>query len=437
MARETKARIPTAAEIRRVTKRGVQWIITEDEFVAKLKSGRRLRLKMGFDPTAPAITLGWAVGLRKLRQLQDLGHTVVVIIGDWTARIGDPSGQSQTRKMLSTREVRANAQKILGQFYKILDRKRTEVRWQREWYDNFRLTKLATLASHVTVSKMLGRDDFWKRFQAERPIHIQEFIYPLLQAYDSVAVSADVEFGGTDQEFNILLGRELQPKYNQPAQCAFLMPLLVGLDGQQKMSQSLGNYIAVDDSPSEMYGKIMSLPDGAIVEYFELLTDVPERELIGIRNAIAHRTENPMKFKMRLGREIVSEFHTKALAREAEKDFELTFRSRTLARTGTVRRPVPKGTVTVSVSFKGKDSKVEALPPLLRRSGIVASASDARRLINEGAVREVGSGAASGRYLVRHTPKAARSSRVVVSPGTVYRVGKHRFLRIVDADKQP
>ena len=436
-ARRGKARVPTRAELRRIVERGKAWIVTEQEFVDRLHSGKRLRLKMGFDPTVPVITLGWAVGLRKLRQLQDLGHTVVIIIGDWTARIGDPSGQSQTRKMLSTRRVRANARIILDQFNKILDRRRTEVRWQREWFDNFKLTKLAALASHVTVSKMLARDDFRSRFQGERPIQLQEFIYPLLQAYDSVAVSADVEFGGTDQEFNILLGRELQPKYGQPPQCAFLMPLLVGLDGKQKMSQSLGNFIAIDDPPNDMYGKIMSLPDSVMVEYFELLTDISDQQLRHIGNAIALRSENPMGIKKRLAREIVTQFHNKSLALTAEREFELLFGKRARSRSAAVRRRLPMGTVDVAVSFKGRHTKLEALPLILRRSGVVSSTSEARRLINEGAVKEVGTVGASGRYVARHTPKAVRSSRVSVSPGTMFRVGKRRFLCIMDADKHP
>ncbi len=435
MPRARKARVPTPAQLRRITKRGVAWIIPEDEFEQRLRSGTRLRLKMGFDPTVPVITLGWAVGLRKLRQLQDLGHTVVIIIGDWTARIGDPSEQSRTRRMIPTRQVRSNANKILQQFYKILDRRLTEVRWQREWFDDFPLTKLATLASNVTVSKMLSRADFWKRFEAKRPIHLQEFIYPLLQAYDSVEVKADVEFGGTDQEFNILLGRELQPKYNQPAQCAFFMRLLVGLDGKKKMSQSLDNYVAIDEPADQMYGKIMRLPDSVMDEYFELLTDVSDRELTAIRNSLTDRTQNPIDLKMRLAREIVTQFHSKELAFEVGEEFHLTYRTRTPKTVAADLIPLPRTIEEVPVRFRGRRVKTESLPTLLNRSGLVSSVSEARRLINEGAVRHVGTVVGHQDIWSRQTPKALRSAKIQVGEGMIIRVGKHRFLRIVDADK--
>ncbi|TEU01783.1 MAG: tyrosine--tRNA ligase, partial [Dehalococcoidia bacterium] len=281
--------------MRRITTRAVAEIVPHQEFVDGLRSPPPggLRLKMGFDPTKPVITLGWAVGLRKLRQLQELGHTVVVIIGDWTARIGDPSEESQTRPMLTAEEVQANAQAILRQFYKVLDESRTEIRHQSEWFDEFTLTDVVRLAARFTVAQMLQRDDFAQRYAEHKPIGLHELLYPLLQAYDSVAVKADVEFGGTDQKFNNLVGRELQRMLSAegggPAgqgQAVFLVPLLVGLDGKQKMSQSLGNYIAIDDPPEEMYGKLMSIPDSLIMDYFELLTDVPDEELTGIRKAV-------------------------------------------------------------------------------------------------------------------------------------------------------
>src|SRR3990172_3724838 len=313
---ETKPCIPTDDELNRITTRAVAEIIPQREFVDGLRSGRPLRLKMGFDPTKPIITLGWAVGLRKLRQLQDLGHTVVVIIGDWTARIGDPSGQSQTRPMLSEEEVKANSDAILRQFYKVLDSDRTEIRRQSEWFDTFSLADVVRLAALFTASQMLQRDDFAQRFSEHRPIGLHEFVYPLLQAYDSVAVEADVEFGGTDQKFNNLVGRELQRMLGQKAgpagqgQAVFLVPLLVGLDGKHKMSQSLGNYIAINEPPQEMYGKLMSIPDSLIMDYFELLTDVPESELFRIRQSLDQGSLNPMDTKMRLAWEIVSQFHS-------------------------------------------------------------------------------------------------------------------------------
>ncbi|MFB3093545.1 MAG: tyrosine--tRNA ligase, partial [Dehalococcoidia bacterium] len=287
-----RVRIPPDDELRRITTRAVAEIVPHQEFVDGLLSGKPMRLKMGFDPTVPVITLGWAVGLRKLRQLQDLGHTVVIIIGDWTARIGDPSGASQTRPMLTTEEVQANSEAILRQFYKILDEPRTEIRRQSEWFDSFTLTDVVRLSARYTVAQMLQRDDFAQRYAERKPIGLHELLYPLLQAYDSVAVDADVEFGGTDQKFNNLLGREMQRAAGQKAgpagegQAVFLVPLHVGLDGTQKMSQSLGNYIAIDDPPHEMYGKLMSIPDTLIADYFELLTDVPDEELAAVRKTI-------------------------------------------------------------------------------------------------------------------------------------------------------
>ena len=402
-----EVRVPTEDELRWITTRAVAEIVPHKEFVDALRSGRSLRLKQGFDPTKPLITLGWAVGLRKLRQLQDLGHTVVVIIGDWTARIGDPSGQSLTRPMLSQEEVKANAQAILRQFYRILDEGRTEVRWQSEWFGPFTLADVVRLAARFTVAQMLQREDFAQRFQARKPIGIHELIYPLLQAYDSVAIRADVEFGGTDQKFNILVGREIQSMMGQRPQSVFLVPLLVGLDGKQKMSQSLGNYIAVEDPPHDMYGKVMSLPDAAMLDYFELLTDVPEEELAGIRQSLERRSVNPMEVKMRLAREIVAQFHDERAAREAEAEFVHTYRERELPEEGVPSIALAKGTYS--------------LPYIIHQSGLAPSRSEARRLVNDGAVE------INGHQVTIHA--------VELKPGDVLKVGKHRFLRIVDADR--
>lgn len=421
------ARTPSDEELRWITQRAVDEIIPRDEFIAMLKSGRTLRLKMGFDPTRPVITLGWAVGLRKLRRLQELGHTVVVIIGDWTARIGDPSGQSRTRNMRTTRQVRADANAILEKFFKILDPTLTEVKWQREWFDKFPLTKLARLAGHVTVSKMLERDDFEKRYNAEKPIHLQEFIYPLLQAYDSVAVRADVEFGGTDQKFNILLGRDIQPKYKQQPQSAFLVPLLAGYrGGGEKMSQSLDNYIAIDEPPQEMYGKLMSVPDRFVNQYFELLTNVPDTELESIRKALHKGGVGARDEKMRLARDIVSQFYGVPAAEEAEREFQRVFG----------RREAPDQTRIYRLSFRTAAEKFQRhvadvdgvrrvdslhLPKVLVEVGLAPSQSHARRLIKSGAVDINGD---------VHT-----SEDFALIDGLVFRVGKHRFLRIVDSDQ--
>ncbi|OGO47256.1 MAG: tyrosine--tRNA ligase [Chloroflexi bacterium RBG_16_64_32] len=427
----SRARIPDDETLRRITTRAVAEIVPHQEFEDALRSGRTLRLKMGFDPTKPVITLGWAVGLRKLRQLQDLGHTVVVIIGDWTARIGDPSGASQTRPMLTAEEVQANSEAILRQFYKVLDESRTEIRRQSEWFDGFSLTDVVRLAARFTVAQVLQRDDFAQRYAGHKPIGLHELLYPLLQAYDSVAVEADVEFGGTDQKFNNLMGRELQRMLGQRAgpagdgQAVFLVPLLVGLDGQQKMSQSLGNYIAIDDPPHEMYGKLMSIPDALMIDYFELLTDVPDEELAYIRRSLEERTVNPMEHKMRLAREIVTQFHSREAAREAEEGFVRTFR----------KRETPEETVREVMIppalMEAGEAMPDVLPNLLKTWGVVPSVSEGRRLLRQGAVEINGE-------------KVGAKTLVKLRSGATIRVGKHRFLRIVDlpagrhgADKQP
>lgn len=403
-----QARVPDAAELRRLLRRGVAEVIPEGELVQRLSSGRPLRLKMGFDPTRPVVTLGWAVGLRKLRQFQELGHTVVLIIGDVTAQIGDPSGQSETRPMLTAEEVEANAEAVLRQFFRVLDPELTEVRRQSEWFADFRLGDVVRLAAHATVAQLLQREDFAQRYEQGRPIGLHEFIYPLLQAYDSVAVRADVEFGGTDQKFNILMGRELQPRFGQQPQCAFLMPLLVGLDGERKMSQSLGNYIAIDALPHDMFGKLMSLPDHLIVQYLELLTDVPEEEVEAIARGLQERSLNPMEAKMRMAREVVAQFHGPEAARAAQEEFERVFRRREApAQVPEARLPLRAGPVD--------------LVEVLVEAGMVRSRSEARRLLAQGAIEVDG--------------RTVRDPQATIRDGALVRVGKHRFLRIVDADQ--
>jgi len=397
------ARPPTEKELQRILNRAVAEIIPQEEFVQALYSGRSLRLKMGFDPTKPDVTLGWCVGLRKLRQLQELGHRAVIIIGDWTAQIGDPSGQSQTRPMLTAEEVRANAQSVLRQFFKVLDEGRTEVRWQSEWFGHFDLAQVVRLASRFTVAQMLQRDDFAARFAAKKPIALHELLYPLLQAYDSVAIEADVEFGGTDQKFNCLVGRELQTLLGQRPQSIFLMPLLVGTDGRMKMSQSLGNYIALEDPPRDMYGKVMSIPDHIIMDYFHLLTDVPEEELGEMEEALKGRSVNPMELKMRLAREIVAQFHSPQAAQEAQEHFIRVFRERQLPEdVPTYPLPTPSDAVD--------------MPGLLKAAGLVASRSEAKRLLQEGAIEVDG--------------VVVKALKCPLKPGSIIRVGKARFLRI-------
>ena len=436
-SRPARARVPDDETLRRITTRAVAEIVPHQEFVDGLRSGRPLRLKIGLDPTKPVIHLGWTVPLRKLRQLQDLGHTVVIIIGDWTARIGDPSGASQTRPMLTAEQVQANSQAILPQFYKVLDERRTEIRRQSEWFDKFDLTDVVRLAARFTVAQLLQRDDFAQRYADHKPIGIHELLYPLLQAYDSVAVEADVEFGGTDQRFNNLVGRDLQRMLSAegggPAgegQAVFLVPLLVGLDGKQKMSQSLGNYIPIDDPPHDMYGKIMSIPDSLMMDYFELLTDVPDEELVAIRNSAGEGGAQAMDHKMRLARDIVAQFHSEQDAQAAQDEFVRVFRERetpveaieipfdSLPFVGTAT------TVGVSLPVPVQElARPVKLAALLVESGAARSSSEARRLIEQRAVE------VDGRVV---TGPAAK-----VKPGSVIRVGKHRFLRIVDADKHP
>jgi tyrosyl-tRNA synthetase len=405
----TNARIPTDDELRWLTSRAVAEIIPRNEFIAGLKSGRPLRLKMGFDPSAPDLTLGHAVGLRKLRQLQELGHTVVLIVGDWTAQIGDPSGQSKTRPLLSPEEVKANAETYLAQFFRIVDRARTEVRWQSEWFDDFTLADVVRLGAKFTVAQILEREDFAQRFAGHKPIGVHELFYPLLQAYDSVAVKADVEFGGTDQTFNLLVGRELQPHFDQPPQAVFTVPLLVGTDGSVKMSKSVGNYVAVADPPSEMYGKLMSIADKLIVDYFELLTDTPDEEIAFIRKSIEQHAQNPMEHKMRLAREIVAQFHNEDAARDAESGFVNVFR----------KGEAPSDITEIPVAFIDEVATLD-LNEFLTSAGVVKSRSEARRLLAQGAIEADGIRVADPQLTARRD--------------TVIRVGKHRFLRIIDAD---
>jgi len=396
----------------RLLKRGVVEIIVEEELVKLLESGRKLRLKQGFDPSRPDIHLGHVVGLRKLRQFQELGHQLILIVGDWTAQIGDPSGESATRPMLSAEEVRANAETYMKQFFKVVDREKTKVVWQSEWFGKFTLADVIALTSKFTVAQMLQRDDFAKRYASGRPIAITEFLYPLLQAYDSVVIEADVEFGGTDQKFNCLVGRELQQMVGQPPQQVFLMPLLVGTDGSQKMSKSLENYIAVDEPPSEMYGKVMSIPDDLMMDYFELLTNVPDKELEEFRTELDSQSVNPMVLKKRLAREIVAEFHDQKAAQEAEAHFESV---------------VQRKEAHVSLGIRVSASAVwnRDIGKWLVSKGLVRSNSEVKRLIAQGAVQIVHEDG---------TKDVVSEGHVEIKPGDIIKYGKRRFVKIVNAD---
>ena len=359
-----------------VLSRGVEEIIVRSEFLDRLNSGQKMRLKMGFDPSAPDIHMGHAVGLRKLRQLQEMGHQVVLIVGDWTAQIGDPSGRSETRKMLGIEEVQANAQTYLDQFFKIVDRDRTEIRWQSEWFGPFTLTNVIELTSKFTVAQILAREDFAKRFGENQPISITELLYPLLQGYDSVAIESDVEFGGTDQKFNLLVGRELQQMRDMKPQQCFIMPLLPGTDGVQKMSKSLGNYIGIDEAPQEIFGKVMSIPDSMILPYFDWLTDTPTTEIIEIEKSLNTMSVNPIELKKTVAYRLVSDFHDSKSAALAQDFFEKTVQG------GEVPNDIPEYTVP-----SGGDASNLKLSNLLVDSGLTASNGEARRLIEQGAVR--------------------------------------------------
>ncbi|MCH7578075.1 MAG: tyrosine--tRNA ligase, partial [Chloroflexi bacterium] len=373
------------------------------------------------DPTAPDIHLGHTVVLGKLRQFQDLGHKGVLIIGDYTAMVGDPSGRNATRPMLSPEQIKANAQTYLDQAGKVLDLSpdKLEVRSNSEWLAKMNFADVLRLASKKTVARMLERDTFEKRFKAEQEIGIHELLYPLMQGWDSVCIEADVELGGTDQTFNNLVGRDLQKIEGQQPQVVMIMPLLVGLDGTQKMSQSLGNFIAIDDPPHDMYGKLMSIPDTLIADYFELLTDVPDDELTSIRKAVEKRSANPMDHKMRLARDIVAQFHSDAAAVDSEEDFVRTFRKRELPEEA-IEVPLsalPKA--KISPSSREAGIQTYDLGSAIHTYGLASSLSEARRLIKQGAVE------INGRKIA--------SNLNPLEPGMVIRVGKHRFLRIVDA----
>ncbi len=414
-------------------RRGVSEIIVEQEFVELLRSGKSLRLKMGFDPSRPDIHLGHVVGLRKLRRLQELGHKVILIVGDWTAQIGDPSGESVTRPMLTHQEVMANAESYMTQFFKIVDRDRTETILQSEWFGKFNLATVIDLTRRFTLAQFLERDDFARRYQARRPIAITEFLYPLLQAYDSVAIRSDVEFGGTDQKFNLLVGRDLQSMMGQRPQQCFLMPLLVGTDGVQKMSKSLGNYVAVDDAPKEMFGKVMSIGDGLMLNYFDLLTDAPPEEIEEMRRATSEGSVNPMELKKRLAAEITAQFHPAKAVEEARRHFERTVQGREAPEEAPEVRYEVLGEVCVvrSDGVHGEEARREApiqgglvaTADLIWAAGLAKSKSEAKRLLAQSAV-EIDE--------ARHT-----GASVALRNGAVIRVGRRRYARLVEMDRRP
>ncbi len=389
-----------AGKVESLLKRGVAEVIVEDELKTRLLSGEKLRLKEGFDPSFPDIHLGHVVSLRKLRQFQQMGHQVVLIVGDWTAQIGDPSGQSVTRPMLDAQQVKENAKTYMEQFFKIVDKDKTEVRWQSEWLGKFGLADIIQLTSKFTIAQMLAREDFNNRYQSNQPISITEFLYPLLQAYDSVAIQADVEFGGTDQKFNLLVGRELQSMIGQQPQSILMTHLLVGTDGVKKMSKSLGNYIGVTEPPEEIFGKIMSIPDELLYNYYELLTDIDDEALLNIGKSLNNETVNPMELKKQLGLNIVENLYNRGSALEAEEHF---------------RRTVQHKELPDEISEHVVTADNASLRDFIVEAGLCKSRGEAKRLVLQGAVEVDGN--------------TVKDSNFLLSSGNIIKVGKRRYVK--------
>ncbi len=361
--------------------RGVSDLISEEDLREKLveaeKEGRPLKVKLGLDPSAPDIHLGHTVVLRKLKQFQDLGHEVYLIIGDFTGRIGDPSGKSKTRKQLIEEQVKENARTYQEQFSRVLDKDKTNLVFNGSWLGEMDFADVIKLSSKYTVARMLERDDFANRYENNKPISVHEFFYPLMQGYDSVAIEADIELGGTDQRFNLLVGRNLQKEYGQEPQVIMMMPLLEGLDGVNKMSKSLDNYIGIYDKAVDMYGKVMSIPDELIVRYFKLLTDISLERLEEIKQILADKKTNPMDIKKELACKIVSEYHNKDKAAKAEKEFERVFS----------QGEDPEDMPVIEIDEKQLEDGEIWIVKLVAATGFVDSNSEARRMIKQGAVR--------------------------------------------------
>ena len=369
---------PPVKEQLEIIRRGVEELISEEEMVRKLensiKTNQPLRIKQGFDPTAPDIHLGHTVGIRKLRQFQELGHTIVLIIGDYTGLVGDPSGKNETRPRLQYETLMKNAETYENQFFKILDRSKTEIHYNGEWFAKMKFDEIMNLAAKFTVARILERDDFTKRYKEGNPISLHEFFYPLMQGYDSVAIKADVELGATEQKFNLLTARDVQREYGQEPQVILTLPVLEGIDGGQRMSKSLGNYIGIDDEPDEMYGKIMSIPDNLILKYFTLVTDYSLAQLQEVKRRLNDGQTNPMVLKKELARAIIKMYHSESAARQAEQNFEQIFSKK--------KTPDDIEEIIIPSSDLPKP-----LVKLLTECGAVSSNGEARRLIQQGGVR--------------------------------------------------
>ncbi len=383
-------------------RRGVVDIVSEGELIEKLKKGKPLKIKVGFDPTAPDIHLGHTVLLQKMRQFQELGHEVIFLIGDFTGMIGDPSGSSTTRKALTRDEVILNAKTYQDQIFKILDKERTRVAFNSEWMDAMSVADFIKLASQQTVARMLEREDFKKRYQDEKPISIHEFLYPFVQAYDSVALQADVELGGTDQIFNLFMGREIQKAYVLEPQVIITMPLLEGLDGIQKMSKSYNNYIGINDEPSDMFGKVMSIPDALMWRYYELLSSKSMDEIAQLKQDVEKGIAHPMEVKMELAFELSERFHGREQAVHAKEVFSKVFQARELP------EEMPEFTLSLKRPW---------ICSVLKETGLTKSTSEAKRLIQQGGVKI--------------NAKKVLSDELILSSGTyILQAGKRRFAKV-------
>ncbi len=386
-----------------IIKRGADELILEADMRKKLESGRVLRIKLGLDPTAPDLHLGHTVVLNKMRQMQELGHTVIFLIGDFTSMIGDPSGRNSTRPPLTREQIEANAKTYFAQASLVLDPERTEIRYNSEWSDPLGARGMIQLASRWTVARMLERDDFTKRFQSQTPISVHEFLYPLMQGYDSVALKSDVELGGTDQKFNLLVGRELQKQYGQEPQCILTMPLLEGLDGVEKMSKSKNNYVGITDAPSEMFGKLMSVSDEMMWKYIELLSFQPLGAVANWKKEV-EGGRNPRDIKVAFAQEIVERFHSRAEAERALEDF-----------TARHHGGIPEDMPEVSVTATGDSLSIAQL---LKQAGLTPSTSEALRMIEQGAVK-------------LDSVKVEDKALTVAKGATVVaQVGKRKFARV-------
>jgi len=410
-------------------KKGVSEIVPESELRAKLekslKTGKPLRVKLGVDPTAPDIHLGHTVVIRKLKHFQEMGHTAVFLIGDFTAMVGDPTGQSETRPPLSRQQVDANAQTYLEQVFKILDREKTEIRYNSEWLEKLSSYDIVRLCAKYRVARMLEREDFRKRISEQQPVSVHEFLYPLLVAYDSVVLEADVELGATEQKFNLLIGREIQREYNQDLQIAVMMPILVGLDGQRKMSKSLGNYVGITEPPVEMFGKMMSIPDELMWSYNELVTDRTPGEIAELKKEVTSGKLHPMDAKMRLAEEVVSDFHGAQAGRKAAENFQRVFRDRQApAQMKEIRlKRLPDGFLTTETQDTVPQivSASPKWPQLLKYLFLAESISEAARLVEQGGLE------VNGKIVKDPTVRVNTSN----AGSYEVRLGKKTFVRLI------